>query len=123
MYKALNLWLPAYLSRRRYIKPPGVTHLLLAVCDHFEPLHHADKKIALERIQIWKQKLPELINQFRDSSGCKPRHTFFYPIEQYDSEIISALAEVCKITGAETEIHLHHDGDTDRKSTRLNSSH
>jgi len=112
MYKALDLWLPAYLRRPRRVKPDGVTDILLAVCDHFEPLHGADKKTALERMAIWKRDFQKLIAQFSDSTGCKPRHTFFYPIEQYDPDILSALAELCELTGAEVEIHLHHDGDT-----------
>ncbi len=112
MYKALNLWLPAYLRRPRWKKPDGVTDVLLAVCDHFEPLHGADKKTALKRLGVWRRDFPKLIEPFRDSSGCKPRHTFFYPIEQYDPDILSALAGLCGLTGAEVEIHLHHKDDT-----------
>ena len=39
-------------------------------------------------------------------------HTFFYPIEQYDADIVEALAELCAETGSEIEVHLHHDRDT-----------
>jgi hypothetical protein len=112
MYKALDLWLPAYLRRARYRKPPGVVHILLAVCDHFEPLHDADKKTAMNRLAQWQQHWPALVNEFKDADGVRPRHTFFYPIEQYDKGILDSLTEICQSSGAEVEIHLHHDNDT-----------
>jgi hypothetical protein len=112
MYKALNLWLPAYVRRRRNVKTTGTTDILLAVCDHFEPLHQTDKTTALERIRRWKQIYPALIAPFRDADGCRPRHTFFYPIEQYDRDLVEELAELCRLCDGEVEVHLHHDHDT-----------
>ncbi|MFP6873980.1 MAG: hypothetical protein VCA55_10790 [Verrucomicrobiales bacterium] len=50
--------------------------------------------------------------QFRDSCGIPPRHTFFYPIEQYNEQLLAVIAELCAETGCETEIHLHHNSDT-----------
>ena len=112
MYKALNLWLPAYLRRRRYVRPKGTVDILIAACDHFEPLHRADKATALERIRNWKNTFPKFVQSFADADGCPPRHTFFYPIEQYDPDIVSELAELCRLSGGETEVHLHHESDT-----------
>lgn len=112
MYKALDLWLPSYLRRARYVKPAGTIDVMIAVCDHFEPLHGADKKIALERILRWKNEYPKLIQSFPDADQCYPRHTFFYPIEQYDKDVVGELAELCQLCGGEVEIHLHHDRDT-----------
>lgn len=112
MYKALDLWLPSYLRRPRFEEPTGTIDIMLAVCDHFEPLHHADKAEALGRIRQWKKDYPNLIQPFPDSDQCRPRHTFFYPIEQYDSDLLDELAELCKLCGGEVEIHLHHDRDT-----------
>jgi hypothetical protein len=51
-------------------------------------------------------------NSLRDSTGQPLSHTFFYPIEQYDEEVIAALASLCLSTHCETEIHLHHKNDT-----------
>ena len=50
--------------------------------------------------------------RFHDSTGTSPRHTFFYPIEQYNEEVVSLIADLCSVTGCEAEIHLHHDNDT-----------
>jgi len=114
VFKALNLWLGSYL-RNRPLKLPeeGDIHILIAICDHFEPLHKADLQKALERCKIWKAKLPLITARFHDSDGIPPRHTFFYPIEQYKPQILDELKEICDKTGAETEVHLHHDSDTE----------
>jgi hypothetical protein len=112
MIKALDLWLPAYLRRPRRAAPPGVTDIMLAVCDHFEPLHDADKATALARIRRWQREFPPLIEKFRDADGIRPRHTFFYPVEQYDADIVAELAKLCQLCGGEVELHLHHDHDT-----------
>ena len=53
-----------------------------------------------------------LTSNFSDSSGTPVRHTFFYPVEQYDSNILSILSDLGQSTGCETEIHLHHHNDT-----------
>src|SRR5262249_25076651 len=50
---------------------------------------------------------------FRDADGRPPRHTFFYPIEQYDAEEVAALAHLCLAGYGEVEIHLHHDNDSE----------
>lgn len=112
MFKALDLWLPAYLRQSKWRQPDGVTHVMLCVCDHFEPFHDADKKEAMARTALWKREWPKLISEFRDADGIRPRHTFFYPIEQYDSDILNELAEICRLSEGETEIHLHHKDDT-----------
>lgn len=114
MFKSLDLWLPAYLARRRPRAADGLTHVMLCVCDHFEPFHdtHGNKQEAMARMALWQREWPRLIDEFRDADGERPRHTFFYPIEQYDRDVIDALAELCRSSGGETEIHLHHDGDT-----------
>ena len=111
MLKALDLWLPTYLRRPVRRPVPGVTHVMLAICDHFEPFHDAGQEKAMRRVQEWRRKYPEF-SRFRDSDGCPPRHTFFYPIEQYAPGVLKGIAETCRETACEVEIHLHHDRDT-----------
>jgi hypothetical protein len=108
MLKALHLWLPSYLSRQRHWPKCRESHLILCVCDHFEPFHDAQRPEALARVRRWGTEFPALASSLRDSTGHAPRHTFFYPIEQYDEEILARLASLCRSTGCETEIHLHH---------------
>ena len=113
MLRALDKWLPAYVSRPRPPTVNGVVDIMLGVCDHFEPFHHADKTEAMARMALWKREWPKLVREFSDSDGIGPRHSFFYPIEQYDKDIINELAELCRLSGGETEVHLHHKNDTD----------
>jgi hypothetical protein len=49
---------------------------------------------------------------FRDSDGRPPRHSFFFPIEQYRHEYLDDLAELCREGYGEVEVHLHHENDT-----------
>ncbi|MEI6350244.1 MAG: hypothetical protein WCP06_03965 [Verrucomicrobiota bacterium] len=111
MFKALNYWLPAYLRQPKRQSVPGLTHVLVAVCDHFEPFHNAGESTAFERVAEWKEKFPRL-EAFRDVDGCPPRHTFFYPVEQYHPMLLEEIAAVCRATACEMEIHLHHHRDT-----------
>jgi hypothetical protein len=113
MIKALDLWLPAWFQRERTAQRAlGTRHVMLAVCDHFEPFHGAGKQEALARVETWQREFPALAAEFRDSDGATPRHTFFYPIEQYDADVLQRLGELCAGSNCETEIHLHHEDDT-----------
>ena len=58
------------------------------------------------------REYPEKFGNCRDSDGRTPRHTFFYPIEEYDPAHLDALAELCRHGFGEVELHLHHDNDT-----------
>lgn len=115
MIRALDRWLPSYLLRPRR-RPQGTpdqpVHVFIAVCDHFEPFHDTDKAGAVKALADWQEQWHSLVTAHQDSSGRGPRHTFFYPVEQYDEEIIARLASLCRSTGSEVEIHLHHANDT-----------
>ncbi|MBE7496246.1 MAG: hypothetical protein HS117_14985 [Verrucomicrobiaceae bacterium] len=112
MFKALDRWLLPWLKDALFRPRKPITDLMLCVCDHFEPFHHTDKAGALRRMDIWQQRLPEVAGCCEDHDGRGPKHTFFYPVEQYDAEVIGRLAEISRQTCNEVEIHLHHDRDT-----------
>lgn len=94
-------------------------HLLVALCDHYEPMWSpeggvegsAPREVALRRVRAWRERYPALASRFVDSDGMPPRHTFFFPGEQYDPELVEPLAELCALGFGECEVHLHHDGD------------
>lgn len=95
----------------RRIKPGH--HLLVAICDHFEPLHGGATLVrGQKRVLAWREEYPELAKSFSDDDGYAPRHTFFYPGEQYHPDLLEPLAELCELGLGEVELHLHHDGDT-----------
>ena len=88
-------------------------HLLLCVADHFEPRWgDACDEVAAARVGRWVGAYPRLFDRFRDADGRPPRHTFFYPIDQYEPAPLDSLAELCRAGFGEVEIHLHHDHDT-----------
>jgi hypothetical protein len=90
-----------------------VTHVLICIADHFEPSWgNPTDEVADARVAAWVEDYPRLLGSFRDSDGRAPRHTFFYPIDQYLPRHVDALAGLCRNGFGEVEIHLHHDNDT-----------
>ena len=113
----MQYWLGGYLlhfnSRRSASKTRRSIHVLLCIADHFEPgWGKADSAKADTRVAAWTTSYSRLFAGFRDSDGRMPRHTFFYPIDQYQPHHVDALAGLCRQGFGEVEIHLHHDHDT-----------
>jgi hypothetical protein len=115
-HRNVHRWLGGYtrhllrkLARRR---THGPTHLLVAVCDHYEPLWGgASRQVGSERVRRWVDGYPRLASGFRDADGRPPRHSFFFPGEQYEREYLDALGRLVGAGLGEVEVHLHHDGD------------
>lgn len=100
------------LSRRRRPRNAPID-VLLCIADHYEPSwDNASDEAADARVAAWVEDYPRLLGSFRDSDGRPPRHTFFYPIDQYEARHVDALADLCRQGYGEVEIHLHHDHDT-----------
>jgi len=94
----------------------GPTHLLVAVCDHYEPLWgDATLGRGSERVRRWVEDYPRAFGEFRDADGRPPRHSFFFPGEQYQAEYLDALGRLVSAGFGEVEVHLHHDGDDAKK--------
>jgi hypothetical protein len=101
------------LARRLSRKVEGVRHLLVALCDHHEPLwSKADEARGAERVRTWREGYPRLAEGYRDHDGKPPRHSFFFPGEEYRPQFLDPLAELARAGFGEVEVHLHHDGDT-----------
>jgi hypothetical protein len=110
-----QLWLPGLLraQRNQQRTPDGPTDVLICIADHFEP-GHGDPGLGIERARVdaWMERLPRVTARFADADGRPPRHTFFFPAEQYRREHLDRLASLCEAGLGEVEIHLHHDRDT-----------
>ncbi len=121
--KNLLTWLPGYarqlggraLRRAEATRArKGPRHLLFALCDHYEPLWaDVSAEVGRARVRAWRESYPRLFSGFRDADGRSPRHSFFYPGEQYAPELLEPLAELARDGHGEVEVHLHHDGDTE----------
>ena len=110
-----NLWLPAWTRREltRTRPPSGVRRLYFCMADHYEPYWEgASRDVARARVRQWCETYPRLASRHRDSEGRSPQHTFFYPEEEYDGEILDMLAGVARRGLGDVEVHLHHDHDT-----------
>lgn len=125
-YRSLR-WLPTYLSQRLMRRPPArPAHLIIAMADHFEPAIVPDSPRAFASIDVqrarldrWCREYPRALERWRDDDGRPFRHTYFYPAEQYDKELIDCLADHCHRGWGEVEIHLHHG--VDQPDTRANT--
>jgi hypothetical protein len=124
--RSMHRWMASYVlevGKRKPLPPGQEVHLLLCIADHFEPKHaRAPIEVASARVRHWAGEYPRLFGSFRDSDGRPPRHTFFFPIEEYEPDLLDVLAELCGAGFGEVEVHLHHDDDTaDRLRERLTS--
>jgi hypothetical protein len=110
-------WLPEYMWQRCVRRLPNIRpmHLIIGVADHFEPSFqpeapstYADRNTQVRRLKNWCREYPEALGTWRDNEGQPFRHTYFFPAEQYDEDLIDCLAEHCQAGWGEIEIHLHH---------------
>jgi hypothetical protein len=112
----MDRWFRRYVLESKRRSPPeqGVPiHLLLCIADHYEPQHgKVGKEQAAGRVENWVREYPRLFDRFHDSDGRPPRHTFFFPIDEYEPTHVDELAKLCRAGFGEIEIHHHHDNDT-----------
>ena len=114
--KHAELWVPSFLRNR-----------LGRLADRTRPKrlwgrHHrslrADGRQGLlaqgmARVAHWQRRWPEIAAAApRDASGRPPKFTFFYPQEEYEHEILSALEGMHRDGIADVDVHIHHDNDT-----------
>lgn len=120
--RGLDRWVPAYLfaptdPKLKKLEQSPID-VFIAICDHYEPeWGQPTFDTAMSRVQRWRDEYPTLFNRFADVDGRPPRHTFFYPQDQYRPEYIDALAELCELGYGEVDIHLHHHDDTEEGLT------
>jgi hypothetical protein len=122
-------WMPRYVTQRLTRPgPPRRAQLIIAIADHFEPAivpershAYAGRDVQLARLERWCREYPRAVESWRDSEGRPLRHTYFYPAEQYDKEVIDRLADHCHQGWGEVEIHLHHGVDAPDTKERTRS--
>lgn len=115
--KHLETWMGGWarhlLASRQTPRPSGPRHLLFCYCDHWEPLwNQVDDDVATARVDYWAEHYPKLASEFTDSEGRSPKHSFFFPGEQYRPRWLDTLADFTRRGLGEVELHLHHDNDT-----------
>jgi hypothetical protein len=112
----MQYWLGSYIAWRasRLFRPsPNQRHVYFCFVDHYEPYGGTtDSTRAHERVRFWMEQYPRLSTLHVDSFGNHPKHTFFYPLEEYDPELLDRLKSLCEKGLGDLEVHLHHDDDT-----------
>jgi hypothetical protein len=91
---------------------------MLSLADHFEPAivpgdgwGRAPLSEQRRRVEFWSRNYPKIFDRWRDHDGHPIKHTYFYPAEQYDKDILDELSSHCRQGWGEIEIHLHHGMD------------
>jgi len=102
--RRIYIWLPAYLAQPAAAAKP--TDIMLLIADHYEP----GKNDGM--VDEWVREYPKLFGDIRDSDGRPPRHTFFYPAEQFKLSQLVTLNALVREGYGEIELHLHHKDDT-----------
>ena len=112
----LHFWIWSHICKlidhRPTISPNG-TDVYFCFADHYEPYGHgASPDKARECVRRWAENYPLQAKHHRDSDGRHPVHTFFYPAEEYDPEVLDQVKTICAAGLGDVEVHLHHDNDT-----------
>jgi len=123
MLRGMEKWLWGYLAsvwRRRRVSGPR--HLLLCLADHFEPFERTilpsgvitggrETGPSRTAVRDWCRRYADVASGLSDADGRPPRHTFFYPWDEYDPGCLDQLSAFCRQGFGEVELHLHHRQD------------
>ncbi len=113
--KNVDIWIGSYVRESGRRKTPGgddEVHALICIADHWEPQNgKVPAEQASARVRAWAENYPKLFSRFADSDGRPPRHSFFFPIDEYVPEHLDDIAGLCRAGFGEVEIHHHHDND------------
>ncbi len=87
-------------------------HLIFTIANHFEPAWSETEILSLDtqrrQLDEYYKAARKIGESLIDADGTKFRHTNFYPGEQYDRQLLDALASMQSEGLGEVEIHLHH---------------
>lgn len=115
--RGMDQWVPSHLfpgePRPKTDLDDQPIDVFIAICDHYEPeWGNPSFETALGRVQRWHNEYPRLLERFSDVDGRPPRHTFFFPQDQYQPEYLDVLARLCERGYGDVDVHLHHHDDT-----------
>ena len=124
MLRGVHRWGLGYVRQRlRVLGLPAPQHVMFCVADHFEPFGRTigrdgtmggglDGDAAMRRVIAWCKAYRHAVAGARDDDGLPPRHTFFYPWDEYDPRVVDVVGQFCAQGFGEAEVHLHHRADT-----------
>jgi len=108
-----ELWLAPYVRGRlrKVVRPIKPKRAWVVVADHYEPLGRSvSLDRALAKVAAWRDKWPRIAEEApRDAAGQRPQYSFFYPQEEYRSDLVEGIAAMARLGVADVEVHLHHE--------------
>jgi hypothetical protein len=111
-----ELWFLPYVKERirRRSRKPSPKRVWVAITDHYEPLGMgASVETALGRVARWRDCWPRIATDAPvDASEQPPQYSFFYPQEEYRTDLLDGIAEMVRLGVGDVEVHLHHDHET-----------
>lgn len=123
----MQYWIASYIREKLLtgkISEPKYVYFCLA--DHYEPYYgKATQQQARALVDEWIREYKTVAAAHHDSKGRSPKHSYFYPEEEYDEYVLDRLAEICQEGYGDLDVHLHHDNDTaeNLQSTLANFKH
>lgn len=107
-----NIWLSDYLFNQHARGDlDGVVDIIFVKVDHWEPgCKSPDKN--MENVLTWMRGYRQLADKHIDSDGEKLKHTFFYPLEQFQGYQVDSLVQLCSEGYGDIGVHLHHYDDS-----------
>jgi hypothetical protein len=116
--RRVDIWWRDYVRHLRQRSGSANTaatkHVMFCFVDHYEPRWgKADYATEVARVDRWIADYPKLCAGHLDADGQSPKHSFFFPSEEYRPEHIDKLVGICEAGYGEIEVHLHHDRDTE----------
>ena len=118
--KNMDIWFYQYL-KSVFNRPHSnkTKHIMFCFVDHYEPQwERPSRETENERVEQWFQQYPKIASKHQDADCCYPKHTFFYPEEEYRKDHLDKIADLCAKGYGEIEVHLHHDNDTSENLTK-----
>ena len=111
----MHIWIVTYImqSVTKKSKDTKTKHIYVCIADHYEPYFGgADSETARARVASWVEKYKKMASVHFDSDNKKPKHSYFYPEEEYDEWVLGEIKNICNEGYGDVDIHLHHDNDT-----------
>ena len=94
--KEMQTWLPTYVKQGLFPnkKFAGPKHIMFCFVDHYEPQWMNKDNINLERERVdrWMRDYPIMASKYTDADGYHPKHSFFFPEEEYRKEHLDKLS-------------------------------
>lgn len=108
------IWLPQHIIQQFKTREVSAVpqHIIFMIADHFEPGED------MARLENWLKSYRNLASKHRDADGVHPKHTFFYPSEQFNPEKVRKITQLCQEGFGEIELHLHHFNDNSLSLTQ-----